>query len=148
MGQFDDEIANRGLGPEKTIELINHLFVGVFTDLGASLFNRLAVDHKWTSILAQRLHAGKRVFMRKLLGALIPLLALSGAILLAQEEFDFQGNTKDIRKLPPQTRQNHDYTFARLMYNGRIPGYLKNWYTDYPTGDRNLVDILRRITRM
>ncbi len=86
--------------------------------------------------------------MRQLLGILIPLLALSGAILLAQEEFDFAGNMKDIRKLPPQTRQNHDYTFVRMMYNGRIPGYLKNWYTDYPTGDRNLVDILRRITRL
>ena len=86
--------------------------------------------------------------MRKLLGILIPLLALSGAILLAQEEFEFHGNSKDLRKLPPQTRQSHDYTFVRLMYNGRIPGYLKNWYTDYPTGDRNLVDILRRITRM
>ena len=86
--------------------------------------------------------------MRSVLGTLIPLLALSGAILLAQEEFEFEGNTKDIRKLPVQTRQNHDYTFVRLMYNGRIPGYLKNWYTDYPTGDRNLVDIGNRPTSL
>jgi hypothetical protein len=32
------------------------------------------------------------------------------------------------------------------MYNGRIPHYLKNWYTDYPTGDRNLVRVLCRVT--
>ena len=84
--------------------------------------------------------------MRKLLGTLIPLLALSGAILLAQEEWEFQGNIKDFRKLPRQTAQHHDFTFVRLMYNGRIPRYLKNWYTDYPTGDRNLVGILNRVT--
>jgi Domain of unknown function (DUF4159) len=32
------------------------------------------------------------------------------------------------------------------MYNGRIPHYLKNWYTDYPTGDQNLIRILGRVT--
>src|SRR5207244_948862 len=64
MGQLDDEIANGGLRPEKTIELINHLFVGVFTDLGARFFNRLAADHKKISILAQRLHTGKRVYAK------------------------------------------------------------------------------------
>ena len=77
---------------------------------------------------------------------LIPLAALSGAFLLAQEEFEFEGNIKDLRRLPPQTTQKHDFTFVRLMYNGRIPHYIKNWYTDYPTGDRNLVQILRRST--
>jgi len=39
MCQLDDEIADRRLRPEKTIELINHLFVGILTDLGASLLN-------------------------------------------------------------------------------------------------------------
>jgi hypothetical protein len=56
------------------------------------------------------------------------------------------GNVADFRHLPPQTRQNHDFTFVRLMYNGRIPGYIKNWYTDYPTGDENLIRVLRRMT--
>jgi hypothetical protein len=32
------------------------------------------------------------------------------------------------------------------MYNGRIKNYIKNWYTDYPTGDRNLIEILGRVT--
>jgi hypothetical protein len=84
--------------------------------------------------------------MRKLLGALVPLLALSGAFLLAQEEIDFDGNYSDFLKLPHQNLNSHDFTFVRLMYNGRIPRYLKNWYTDYPTGDHNLVQVLARTT--
>jgi hypothetical protein len=84
--------------------------------------------------------------MPKARGMLIPLLILSGALLYSQEEIDFDGNYGDMRKLPPQTMQDHDFAFVRLMYNGRIPNYIKNWYTDYPTGDRNLVQILRRMT--
>ena len=56
------------------------------------------------------------------------------------------GKNEDLRHLPPQNRQQHDFTFVRLIYNGRIPGYIKNWYTDYPTGDRNLIEILKRMT--
>src|SRR5215510_4881009 len=84
--------------------------------------------------------------MRKLSGVLMPLVVLSGVLLVAQEGLDYEGNYGDFRRLPPQTVQEHDFTFVRLMYNGRIPHYLKNWYTDYPTGDRNLVRILRRVT--
>ena len=82
------------------------------------------------------------------LAMLIPLAFLSGVLLLAQEELEFEGNYADFQKLPAQTLQNHDFTFARLMYNGRIPHYLKNWYTDYPSGDQHLVEILRRVTRI
>jgi Domain of unknown function (DUF4159) len=84
--------------------------------------------------------------MRKLFGMLMPLVVLSGVLLVAQEGLDYEGNYADFRRLPPQTIQEHDFTFVRLMYNGRIPHYLKNWYTDYPTGDRNLVRILGRVT--
>lgn len=56
------------------------------------------------------------------------------------------GRSTDFDRLPKQTRQAHDFTFVRLIYNGRIPGHLKNWYTDYPAGDRNLVRILQRQT--
>jgi hypothetical protein len=77
---------------------------------------------------------------------LLPLLALSATVVIAAE-FDLllDGNTEDIRHLPAQTRQNHDFTFVRLMFNGRVPGYIKNWYTDYPTGDENLIRVLRRM---
>jgi len=83
----------------------------------------------------------------RLLGVLIPLLAISGALLVAQDyEMVLDGKYDDFRRLAPQNKQSHDFTFVRLIYNGRIPGYLKNWYTDYPTGDRHLVEILRRLT--
>ena len=83
------------------------------------------------------------------LGTLIPLLALSTALLLAQDyEMFLDGKYEDFRRLPAQNQQNHEFTFVRLIYNGRIPGYLKNWYTDYPTGDRNLVDVLHRLTNI
>ena len=86
--------------------------------------------------------------MRKALGILIPLVAISGLLLFGQEYGYLDGKYEDIKQLPPQNQQDHDFTFVRLIYNGRIPGYLKNWYTDYPTGDRNLVDILQRMTRI
>jgi hypothetical protein len=84
--------------------------------------------------------------MRAPYGTLMPLLILCSALLPAQEGLQFEGNYGDFKRLPPQTQQDHDFTFIRLMYNGRIPHYLKNWYTDYPTGDENLVRILHRVT--
>jgi hypothetical protein len=83
--------------------------------------------------------------MAKRFGWLVSLPILCGAFLLARDG-DFAGNYDDFYQLSPQTLQNHDFAFARLLYNGRIPQYLKNWYTDYPSGDRNLVQILRRVT--
>ena len=58
------------------------------------------------------------------------------------------GNYDDIRFAPPQTEQPNDFTFARLIYNGRLPGFVKNWYTDYPTGDINLVRVLHRLINL
>jgi hypothetical protein len=85
--------------------------------------------------------------MRKRIGIIVSLLALSGALLFAQEYgFLLDGRNEDLRRLPPQDKQGHDFTFVRLIYNGRIPGYIKNWYTDYPEGDRNLIQILQRMT--
>ncbi len=83
----------------------------------------------------------------RLVGMLIPLLVLSATLVFAAN-FDLllDGNISDMRHLPNQTRQNHDFTFVRLMYNGRIPGYIKNWYTDYPAGDENLIRVLHRMT--
>lgn len=82
--------------------------------------------------------------MKKLI--FLSLLVFCG-FLFGQEDFLLlNGNYGDVKLLRPQTIQNHDFTFARLIYNGRIPGYIKNWYTDYPTGDENLIKILRRTT--
>jgi hypothetical protein len=66
---------------------------------------------------------------------------------MAQDyELILDGDVKDLQRLPQQTQQPHEFTFVRLIYNGRIPGYLKNWYTDYPSGDEHLVSMLGRIT--
>ena len=83
----------------------------------------------------------------KLIGLLLPLLVLSATLIRATDlDLLLDGNVGDFKHLPPQTRQDHDFTFVRLMYNGRIPGYIKNWYTDYPTGDENLIHVLHRMT--
>jgi len=83
------------------------------------------------------------------LGAAALLVCLAGWT-WAQTDggFSFTGSYEDVKQLPPQTWQKHEFTFVRLIYNGSIPGYLKNWYTDYPTGDRELVDVVRRLTRI
>jgi len=79
----------------------------------------------------------------KLIGLLLPLLVLSATLIRATDlDLLLDGNVGDFKHLPPQTRQDHDFTFVRLMYNGRIPGYIKNWCTDYPTGDENLIHVL------
>jgi hypothetical protein len=83
----------------------------------------------------------------KLVGLLLPLLALSATFIRATAlDLVFNGNVGDVKQLPPQTPQPHDFTFVRLMYNGRMSGYIKNWYTDYPTGDENLIHVLQRMT--
>jgi len=80
----------------------------------------------------------------------IAVLLLAGsvtALLIGQDyELLLDGNSADFKRLEPQTAQNHEFTFVRLIYNGRIPGYLKNWYTDYPKGDRQLIHVLGRLT--
>src|SRR5262249_13922373 len=83
----------------------------------------------------------------KLIGLLLPLLALSATLTPATDiDLLLDANVADFKHRPAQTRQGHDFTFVRLMYNGRIPGYIKNWYTDYPTGDENLIHVLHRMT--
>ncbi len=41
-----------------------------------------------------------------------------------------------------------EFQFARLRYPGGIPGYFKNWYTDYPAMDVHLTTIVSRLTRI
>src|SRR5262245_30862610 len=84
--------------------------------------------------------------MRTLWGTVVPLLFLFESFVLAQEALNFEGYVGAFRWVPRTTLQKHDFTFVRLIYNGLIPHYLKKWYTDYPTGDLNLVRNLQRIT--
>ena len=78
---------------------------------------------------------------------LLPVLMLSAALLIAQDyETILDGFVRDLDRLPPQDKQSEEFTFVRLIYNGRIQGYLKNWYTDYPSGDEHLIAMLKRLT--
>lgn len=82
--------------------------------------------------------------MKKILCVFV--LFLCGLVWAAQDyELFLKGNVKDFRRLSPQTKQNHEFTFVRLIYNGRIPGFFKNWYTDYPKGDQFLIEMLSRL---
>ena len=77
------------------------------------------------------------------------VLVLFCGLLLGRETPYFEGRYDDFDRLSQvslQNRQSGEFTFTRLIFSGRIPGYYKNWYTDYPTGDENLVRILRRTT--
>jgi len=83
-------------------------------------------------------------------GIAVPLVCIAAALFGhgVDDGPYFTGAYRDFQLLDPQTPQPHEFTFVRLIYNGRIPGYLKNWYTDYPAGDRHLIHILRRLTNI
>ena len=68
--------------------------------------------------------------------------------LRSQEELGLLGNYDDAKRIIQEKQQTNQFVFARLIYNGRIPGYIKNWYTDYPKGDEQLIWALRRLTQL
>ena len=81
-----------------------------------------------------------------LAAALLVFTAVLCVVYAQDYELVLVGVVKDYRRLPEQNKQNAEFTFVRLIYNGRIPGYIKNWYTDYPKGDQALVAMLGRST--
>jgi hypothetical protein len=87
----------------------------------------------------------------RLAAGLILIAALAGAVVYAQEEeeYGFLGRYDDVNRVPHNFKAPTDqFVFTRLIYNGRIPGYYKNWYTDYPRADRHLIDALKRLTNI
>jgi Domain of unknown function (DUF4159) len=40
------------------------------------------------------------------------------------------------------------FHFGRLRYRGGVPGYIKNWYTDYPNMDTHLSKLMQRLTNI
>ena len=81
------------------------------------------------------------------IAALLVTIFAAG-LLSAQEELGLLGNYDDAKKIIQEKQQSNQFVFARLIYNGRIPGYIKNWYTDYPKGDEQLIWALRRLTQL
>jgi Domain of unknown function (DUF4159) len=87
----------------------------------------------------------KRTAIAALLVTILAAGLLSAQI---QEELGLLGNYDDAKKIVQEKEQTNQFVFVRLIYNGRIPGYLKNWYTDYPEGDDHLIWALRRLTHL
>jgi ATP-dependent exoDNAse (exonuclease V) beta subunit len=80
------------------------------------------------------------------------LFIVSAATLTAQipiyQMLGLQGSYDDAKRIRQEKQNTNQFVFARLIYNGRIPGYLKNWYTDYPEGDQHLIWALNRLTHL
>jgi len=66
----------------------------------------------------------------------------------AQQELSFLGRYDDVRFIKQDKTDTNQIVFARLIYNGRILGYYKNWYTDYPKGDETLIMGIQRLTNL
>ena len=65
-----------------------------------------------------------------------------------QQELNLLGNYDDAKRIFQEKEQTNKFVFARLIYNGLIPGHIKNWYTDYPKGDEQLIWALSRLTHL
>ena len=85
----------------------------------------------------------KRVWI----GALLLLTCIAAGKISAQE-LGLLGRYDDAHYIEQPLDDTNQIVFARLIYNGRIPGYYKNWYTDYPKADRQLIMGLKRLTNL
>ena len=77
--------------------------------------------------------------MRLFAGLLLVMAVITVVVLYGQEEEDLAlvGRYDDVHRIRDNfTKETNQFVFTRLIYNGRIPGYYKNWYTDYPKGNR------------
>ena len=85
---------------------------------------------------------------RLLLVSLLLLLLIAIGTLFAQEELGLLGRYDDARYINQPKEDTSQIVFTRLIYNGRIAGYYKNWYTDYPKSDRLLILGIKRLTNL
>lgn len=87
---------------------------------------------------------------RSVLYALVLILCGWG-LLLAQKPFkEYPG--EDRVPLPSDWQVPHEWITARMMWHsyggGRLATGFGGWGTDYPGGDRNLIEGVRRLTRI
>ena len=90
---------------------------------------------------------GRGHIVKRFAAAFAVLLTAAG-VLFSQNDLGFEGNYEDAKRILQFPAGPNEFHFARLIYNGRIPGYYKNWYTDYPKGDRLLIQGLKRLTNL
>jgi hypothetical protein len=81
------------------------------------------------------------------IAGVLALLLILGTV-YAQQEVNFLGRYDDVKYIKQDRTDTNQFVFARLIYNGRILGYYKNWYTDYPKGDEQLIMGLKRLTNL
>jgi hypothetical protein len=78
------------------------------------------------------------------------LILCTWGVLLGQKEFrEYPGERRV--PLPADWREPHEWVTARMMwhtYGGRSAFGFTGWGTDYPGGDRNLIEGVRRLTRI
>jgi hypothetical protein len=67
---------------------------------------------------------------------------------LFAQELGLLGRYDDARYIDQPKGETSQIVFTRLIYNGRIPGYYKNWYTDYPAAGHHLIEGLKRLTNL
>lgn len=80
--------------------------------------------------------------------SLLTLFCIGGAGLFAQEMLLLLGSYEDAKFIDQPTDDTDQIVFTRLIYNGRIRSYYKNWYTDYPKSDRLLIKGIQRLTNL
>ena len=85
--------------------------------------------------------------VRRFAAAFAVIVTVAG-VLLSQNDLGFVGRYEDAKRVHQGPAPSNQIVFARLIYNGRIPAYYKNWYTDYPKGDRQLIEGLKRLTTL
>jgi hypothetical protein len=71
---------------------------------------------------------------------------LTGAGFLAQDLNQYVGRYEDARQVLQEREPTNQFVFARLVYNGVEPYYIKNWYTDWPKADRQLIAGIQRLS--
>jgi hypothetical protein len=59
---------------------------------------------------------------------------------------DYVGRYEDAKRVVQDDRPTDQFVFARLVYNGVEPFYIKNWYTDWPKADRQLIAGIQRLS--
>ena len=94
-------------------------------------------------------YAEREMRTRTLLVSL-PLVLCAWGLLLAQKPWrEYPG--EDRVPTPPDWNVPHEWVTARLMWRnlgGRFIGGFGGWTTDYPGGDSNLIEGVRRLTRI
>ena len=84
----------------------------------------------------------------KRLAPVFAFVLVTTGFLYSQDELNFAGRYDDIEHIVQPKNDTNQFVFARLIYNGRIPGYYKNWYTDYPEAGVHLIQGIKRLTNI